>query len=654
MAIPGDEEILPLANHDTSEWPNVAPLKSSGSGITPKLYGAIEWSGGIIPLLPKAMIGLLIVAGALLIVWAGSKAVFQDHIIVEALSVTKELEARGYSGAVVTKRVLDEVSRMNQVSKTSKERAQLDGDGHQDLLSNIQLPKTGLSVQTIVAIVRDLFHQDETRIGGEVTGGQQVMLGMKRTKISLLIRTEHKHVRHTVHLEDDDLDLLIEQAAVEVLNRIDPYVLASYYYQEKLWDKMDETVDNILATRDPSERKWALILRGNRFRDQGRRDEAITYYDRAILLDGRFSIAFLNKGNIFGDKGDHESAIEAYRTAVAMQPRYYLALNNWAYLLFARSNYDEAIAKLYLAMRINPVDVHAHKFLGIIWDEIRDYEQAAVEYQIALEAEPTDATLLMRLGTALYRVKNVARATARFNAALKRMPQQDVYNAWGDALLNVGDVEDAQQKYKHVLEHNYQNAYAHIGIGRSWIAEGHIDKAEVACGEAIAADKYLVAAHVYCGSVFSMQKNPKAAEYYKQALALVPENSSILAVLAGHYYAIGEPIPGAEHFEKAIQIDPGRAYMYLNWGNALFNMNDYSAALGMYDKAISLNPNYEEAYRNRSDALKLLDRDEEATRSNQKADDIAYERSAVIRPGRRSPTSMIELYYSRLPMPLPP
>jgi len=51
-------------------------------------------------------------------------------------------------------------------------------------------------------------------------------------------------------------------------------------------------------------------------------------------------------------------------------------------------------------------------------------------------------------------------------------------------------------------------------------------------------------------------------------------------------------------FEKAIQINPNYAAAYNNLGNALKELGEYQKAISCYEKAIEINPNHADAHNN--------------------------------------------------------
>ncbi len=644
MPVSGVTPVLPLANHDAADWPPTAQPKASTAHKGLWLR-AIEWSGQIIPMLPKAILGLLIVVMGSLVLWATMKAVFDSKAIIEPIAVSKDFETRGFTGIVVSQRILDEIGRINQFSSTTKPRAQF-GGGQSDVLANIQVPQTSLNVQAIVTILRDLFGQSETRIGGELTGGESGQA------ISLVVRTEHKAVRHAAAFAGPDLDALIKDAAIEVLKRIDPYVLASYLYQKQQFKEMDEIIDDILAKPDVSVRAWALNLRGIHLARQNRYDEAIAYYDRAIQLDGRLGNALLNKGNAVASRGDHDAAIALYRKAHALKPNDYAPLTIWGTFLAELGEFDEALVKLQQAVQLDPKEAFPYALLGDLWDRMRDLERAAIAFEKAHEMSRDDLDVLTRLGTILYRLGHHARAEARFNTALSRLLHVDVYTSWGDALLDAGDVDAARQRYRKALDAGPWDPFAHLRIGDTWLREGRLDLAEASCRDAMAIDEASSAVHRYCGDVLRTHRDEKSVEHYKQALALAPADVGTLVALAEHYYATGNADRGFEAFQSAVKVNPSDGAIYHAWADWRLSDQDYNGALEMYDRSIRLYPANEKAYEGRALALQCLGRMQHAEKSQSKADAI-YNRKVALLAQDDSAMSMIERY-SRLGTLIPP
>ena len=56
-------------------------------------------------------------------------------------------------------------------------------------------------------------------------------------------------------------------------------------------------------------------------------------------------------------------------------------------------------------------------------------------------------------------------------------------------------------------------------------------------------------------------------------------------------------------FQKALEINPNYAEAHNNLGNALLQKGQVDEAMAQYQKALEINPNYAEAHNNLGDAL---------------------------------------------------
>ena len=59
---------------------------------------------------------------------------------------------------------------------------------------------------------------------------------------------------------------------------------------------------------------------GNALKDQGKLDEAIEFYNKAISIKPDFAEAYYNMGNALKAQGKLEEAIEAFNKAISLKP----------------------------------------------------------------------------------------------------------------------------------------------------------------------------------------------------------------------------------------------------------------------------------------------------------------------------------------------
>src|SRR6516162_271181 len=93
---------------------------------------------------------------------------------------------------------------------------------------------------------------------------------------------------------------------------------------------------------------------GNTLKKQGRLDEAVAQYERALALKPDYVVARYNLGNTYGERGKLDNAAAHYRQALAVNPNYVEAYNNLGNALKEQGKLDEAVAHYRQAVAINP------------------------------------------------------------------------------------------------------------------------------------------------------------------------------------------------------------------------------------------------------------------------------------------------------------
>ncbi len=107
-----------------------------------------------------------------------------------------------------------------------------------------------------------------------------------------------------------------------------------------------------------SAQNWLLM--GNILQDQGKFDEAVFMYNKAIQVDGEYYKAYFNLGNIYLQDGKPNMAIEQYKKVIKLKPDYAYGHYNLACAYIKLGKYSKAKYELFNAIDLknNVADFH--------------------------------------------------------------------------------------------------------------------------------------------------------------------------------------------------------------------------------------------------------------------------------------------------------
>jgi protein O-GlcNAc transferase len=136
----------------------------------------------------------------------------------------------------------------------------------------------------------------------------------------------------------------------------------------------------------------------NRLFAQGKRDEAIENYEKAIAIKPDWAEAYANIGSARSQQGDHDAAIAYYQKAVAYKPELEVLHFNLGNSFLHQGKYEEAIANYQNTLKIKPDWPEVHANIGSAFSMLGQLEEATVSYQQALVFKPNWAEVYCRIG----------------------------------------------------------------------------------------------------------------------------------------------------------------------------------------------------------------------------------------------------------------
>lgn len=134
---------------------------------------------------------------------------------------------------------------------------------------------------------------------------------------------------------------------------------------------------------------------------EGRVEEAVAHFNKAVVLQPAFSSAHNNLGLALVQQGRLDEAEVHFRKAVEFNPEYFKAYESLGAIYLRTDRLDAAIASLQAALAIQPSDAKALNDLGVAFMQSGRPSDGLAAFQRAVDIEPTNATYRNNLGRAL-------------------------------------------------------------------------------------------------------------------------------------------------------------------------------------------------------------------------------------------------------------
>jgi tetratricopeptide (TPR) repeat protein len=341
---------------------------------------------------------------------------------------------------------------------------------------------------------------------------------------------------------------------------------------------------------------------------QGRLEEAIADFRRALEINPDLAQAHHNLGIALQEQGRLEEAVASYRRALELKPDYTTAYHYLGTALKDLNRLDEAVACYRRALELKPDFVEACNNLAAVLQDQRRLAEAIACYRRVLQYKPDDPIACNNLGAVLQQQGQSAEAAACCRRALKLKPDfiEAHYNL-GDALRGQGKLDEAVVSYRRTLELKPDLVDAHYHLGAALKEQRKLDEAVACFRRTLELKPNDAEVHNNLGIVLNDQGKPdEAIACFHRALELMPgfleAHNNLGVTLNGQ----GKPEEAMACYRRALELKPDYVPAHNNLGNALMNAGKLDEAIACYRRALELEPDYAEAHSNRSLASLLM------------------------------------------------
>jgi tetratricopeptide (TPR) repeat protein len=369
------------------------------------------------------------------------QAVTSSAIEVAPISVPKKLADKGYTSEAVTLQLREALLELIKEARTEKRTANVVSLRDEP---TIDLPQTGMSLDTVAAEIRDRFgFGNSWRVSSSIES-----IGDNLT-LSVSLDGQKEHRGFDVNGKLYEINVLFSSAAESIFGIIDRYVLAASYLDRNMGKSAALAREIILShPKNDSNVAWAHVLMSYIQHRSSNKSEAAKEVRAAITIDNNIAVAHNNLAMVFLDEGENEKAFEELREAIWLNNSYATAYNNLGNLLEREGERRLAIEAFNRAIQLDPNNSNAHDSLGSIFLTEGQYDAALEEFAKAIASDFGNSFAHANLAEAYASRDKLDAAIEEYNRAIIIDPRfAEAHFRLGRLLEKKGKLSAARDEY---------------------------------------------------------------------------------------------------------------------------------------------------------------------------------------------------------------
>ena len=333
-----------------------------------------------------------------------------EDIVIEKIYVPTVREWSGYNSTVATRQLGDEMREMSVAAASELQAVNIDEGGVEKGISAFEdYFEVGLLIngtRNVLGLIKYYINGEITEVGGEPQLSIRVYTKKEDNPVKLIV----------VKGKNNDIDALLHDGAVEILEFINPYVIALYYrrleLEQKQYDfpKTHETIEKFLLTQPNEQHFLAYGLLGRMHMLKAERDTSLTPEQReaqyveaerhlqaALYQQPEFLYPLINLGIIRAGKKDYAAADGYFARAVKANPNYLITRTAWGNMLSDQGLFNDAAIQYEAAVQIDPHSAKLRAKLADLYEKAGKPEQAREQALVALKLDPISEANLTKV-----------------------------------------------------------------------------------------------------------------------------------------------------------------------------------------------------------------------------------------------------------------
>src|SRR5690554_1101419 len=417
------------------------------------------------------------------------------------------------------------------------------------------------------------------------------------------------NVNHWVH--KGDISFITEDypEAIQYYNNaleIDPSRSELFHKKYRTYagqgdkDKAIESLEALLALQPYNVEVLALL--GDIWRDEGKAEKAVIYYERLLNLGFEYPELAYYLARYYREIGSDSTA-----------SNYAVKAANW---LSEPSDIDSHLAALLLEYNLmqevqpllqrlliaEPRNAALYQLLGDIAYNDSNFARARIFYEQSVKLKPNSFKTLLHLGNCNYNLEDYYAASEYYTRAIAIDDSDSIslYNL-GNALFNLGRYRDAADYYHRAIMLGLLTPEIFFNIGNANFMQGQYEQSIDYFQAAIEEKPDYIAAMFNLGNAYEhVEERDKALLQYNRIIELDPDFYQAYYNIANYCKLEGKLETAIEYYLKTTEINDEDDYSYSNMADCYRMLGFFEEAEEAYLRAIELNPDNPIPYNNLS------------------------------------------------------
>jgi len=319
-------------------------------------------------------------------------------------------------------------------------------------------------------------------------------------------------------------------------------------------------LDIVVAHEKNSDSNASTIYnRGETYYKEGKYQEAINEYDKAILMEPGNAEFHNSRGVTYYQLKQYYYAISDFINAIRLKSNHTLAYYNLAHSKYNLGDYDAALEDIETTILYNPDYCSALNLRGLIYNQKEDTESAFTSFQEASKCDPEVPLYFYNMAYMKYTDGDYEHAVSCFTKSLEKgYSSADIFSYLGNSLDQLEEYNDAVEAHT-----KYISAYPddYIGFYNRGLAYYHANDFE------------------------------SAMEDFKSSVDLNAEDSDVFLKLAQCFAKTDQIDQARENFNRIIEMEPENAEFYDERAAFFADNKDYQLAIEDAQKSLDIYPN---------------------------------------------------------------